>query len=537
MPHAPLIGRRSLLPVAVLAAVVLATPAAADITVPASGLAHAAGATVVRDDASSSGRALKLATTRSVTTTLSLSSAARTITVRARGISCAGAPTLRVAVDGSRPVTKTLSSGKYQDLTAGTALAAGSHRVAVSLTKAYKSRSCRRAIVVDQIRAAAAAPAPPPVAATATPAPAVASVVTAIPPEPTPSTPVATPTATTPVDPIPTTPTITVPSDPTPTVTTPAPTVTTPTVTTPAPTVTTPSTTTPPVTTPPTDPTPTTPVDTRPKLRWAAPALASPTTIHVPQGDQTLALDTTKDYIIKLGLTAHVGQVVISGGRNVEMIGGTIALPALSTKATALSIKNSTGTVHVEGVQFDGTSGREMDAIQIQAPLATVQVENVRADGILGTYDTNHSDVIQPWGGVARLRVDRLTADSNYQGIFTRPDQGAIGSVSLQNVDMSFNNSAAITASGGYLLWMTTGCDMAPTTLTDVYITPRSGKTLSSAVWPTTTDAGCPAKLVSNKATWPTLPVTGAVTSGPAPGGSFVPTGTVGSGYTSPGYL
>ncbi len=270
------------------------------------------------------------------------------------------------------------------------------------------------------------------------------------------------------------------------------------------------------------------------KLRWPAPALTAPTTIAVAQGDQTLTLDKTKDYILNLGSTTHRGNLTISGGRNVVLKGGAIALPLTSTKSTALNIVGSVGIVHVEGLLFDGTT-HEMDAIQINAPAATVQVEDVRAVGLLGSFDTNHTDVIQPWGGVKDLRVDHLTADSSYQGIYTRPDQGAIGSVELQNVDLTFN-SAKATSSGGYLLWMTNGCTMAPTTLSNVYITPRLGTSLGSAVWPATNDASCPSKLVGNTVSFPKLPVTGGVIGGAPPAGAFVPASKAGTAYVSPGY-
>jgi hypothetical protein len=270
------------------------------------------------------------------------------------------------------------------------------------------------------------------------------------------------------------------------------------------------------------------------KLRWPAPALTAPTTIAVAQGDQSLTLDKTKDHILNLGGAVHQGALSINGGRNVVVKGGTIALPASSTRNTAMSIANSVGTVHVEGVLFDG-SAHEMDAVQISAPAATVQLENIRAVGIVGTFATNHSDVVQPWGGVAKLRIDHLTADSNYQGIFTRPDQGAIGSVEIQNVDMAYNNAKA-TSSGGYLLWMTTDCDTAPTTLSNVYITPRLGTSLGSAVWPATNDASCPSKLSGNSVTFPNLPVTGGVIGGAPPAGAFVPAGKAGAGYVAPGY-
>jgi hypothetical protein len=270
------------------------------------------------------------------------------------------------------------------------------------------------------------------------------------------------------------------------------------------------------------------------KLRWSPPALTSPTTVTVAQGDQVLSLDKTKDYNVVLGGAPHVGAVSIVGGRNVVLKGGTIAIPATSAKNTALVIKDSVGIVHVEGVLFDGTQ-HEMDAIQIVAPAATVQVENVRAIGLLGSFNTNHSDVIQPYGGVAKLRVDHLTADSNYQGIFTRPDLAPVGSVELQNVDLSFNNAAA-GSSGGYLLWMTTGCTMASTTLSNVYIAPRTGTTLGNSVWPPTNDGSCPSKQSGNGVTFPGLPVTGGVIGGVPSAGAFVPTGKAGPAYTSPGY-
>lgn len=273
---------------------------------------------------------------------------------------------------------------------------------------------------------------------------------------------------------------------------------------------------------------------TSPKLRWPVPTLTSPTTIAIPQGDAGVKLDTTKDYILNLGSTPHRGILSINGGRNVVIKGGTIALPLISVKTTGLFIANSVGTVHVEGVLFDG-SLHEMDAIQISAPAATVQIENVRASGLFGSFNTNHTDVIQPWGGVKALRVDRLTADSNYQGIFTRPDQGAIGSVSLENVDLSFNNARA-TSDGGFLLWMSSDCKMAPTTLSNVYIVPRTGTMLGMSVWPATSDRVCPSLQTGNTVTFPKLPVTGGVIGGAPPAGSFVPTGKAGVGYVSPGY-
>jgi hypothetical protein len=257
--------------------------------------------------------------------------------------------------------------------------------------------------------------------------------------------------------------------------------------------------------------------------------------ITVPQGDQTYNLDTTKDYVLKLGASTHAGGPGISGGRNVVVIGGRIAPPASSSRAVALGISNSVGTVHVEGVWIDNPSGKEFDAIQISAPKATVQLENVRATGLRGSYDTNHTDVVQPWGGVARLRVDRLSGTTNYQGIFDQPDKGPIGPVDLRHVDLSYDNVGAKT--GGYLLWLTNGCSAATTALTDVYVKGRTGSTLGSTVWPPTGAAtSCPASIVQNAASWPALPISGVARWGAPPGGPFVTAADAGTAYVSPGY-
>jgi hypothetical protein len=282
-------------------------------------------------------------------------------------------------------------------------------------------------------------------------------------------------------------------------------------------------------------PSSTLPAPTRPRLGWAPPALVAPTTLTVGQGDQRLALSTTKDYIIKLGSATHLGGLVLDGGHNVVIIGGRIAPPRTSSLAVGLAIAGTVGTVHVEGVWFDGASGHEFDAVQINAPKATVQLENLRATGLRGSYATNHTDIVQPWGGVARLRVDRLTGTSNYQGIFVQPDKGPIGAIDLRHVDLAYDDVGART--GGYLLWLANSCRAAPTALSDVYVKGRPGATLGSTVWPPSGQAtDCPATIGGVAASWPKLPVTGVARWGTPPGGAYVKAADAGTSYTSPGY-
>jgi hypothetical protein len=274
----------------------------------------------------------------------------------------------------------------------------------------------------------------------------------------------------------------------------------------------------------------------RPKLAWAPSALSAPTTIAVAQGDRRYTLDTGKDYIIKLGSATHAGGLTLSGGRNIVIVGGRIAPPASSSALVGLLITGAVGTVHAEGIWFDGASGHEFDAVQIDAPKATVQLENLRATGLRGSYDTNHTDIVQPWGGVAKLRVDRLTGTSNYQGIFTQPDLGPIGSVDLRHVDLAYDNVGAKT--GGYLVWLTHDCDAPPTWVTNVYVKGRSGSTLGSTVWPPEGSATQCSGVLSSAVTieWPSLPINGVVRWGSPPGGSFVTPRDAGSAYATPGY-
>ena len=88
------------------------------------------------------------------------------------------------------------------------------------------------------------------------------------------------------------------------------------------------------------------------------------------------------------------------------------------------------------------------------------------------------------------------------------------------------------------MVWLTNGCSAPVTTLTNVYVKPSASKTLGTSVWPNSYDGSCPAKLAGSTASWPSLPVTGHVTGGTPPGGSYVTAQSVGTAaYASPGYV
>ena len=140
---------------------------------------------------------------------------------------------------------------------------------------------------------------------------------------------------------------------------------------------------------------PVTPPD--PKLRWAPPALTDPTTIELGTAYTYTRMDPARDYMIKLPATTKAGATVLDGGRNVVVVGGHVTIPTGTADGAyrrAIYVKNATGTVHLEGIEIDGSGGGESDAIAISAPRATVQIENVRATGLRGGHSTWHADIV-----------------------------------------------------------------------------------------------------------------------------------------------
>jgi hypothetical protein len=271
----------------------------------------------------------------------------------------------------------------------------------------------------------------------------------------------------------------------------------------------------------------------------------NPITIRLGTGYTSSTLSTTRDYVIKLPATEKLGGTWLVGGHNVVIVGGAISIPAntpagsaYDAQRTGIYIKGATGTVHVEGVTIEGAPGAQFDGVDIDAPQATVQLENDRVIGVQGGFSSFHGDVVQPWGGVADLRIDHLTATSNYQGLTLQQDLGPIGSAEVSNVDLTATAIAPVDG-GGHMLWLTkdsNACAAYPIAFSNVYIQPRPGRTMANSVWPQmNAPAACP-EVGSLLATWPALPFSGDVHAGAPAGGSFVPAGVTGLGYVSPGY-
>lgn len=290
-------------------------------------------------------------------------------------------------------------------------------------------------------------------------------------------------------------------------------------------------------------------------LKWAPPALSSPKTVSVPSGHDPyiLTLATNQDYVVKLPAGGLRGTLEINGGHNVDLIGGEIVVPSTANQTdngadntdTALYVRHSTGTVHLEGLLLKGETNVQFDGIDVNAPEAVVQVENVRMTALYGSLTTEHADAIQTWGGAKALDVDHLTADGDYQGLSINPNSGSVTNSDLENVDLTVDPRpaalAGISVGGGIMLWLTSEtstCNARAVKLSNFYILNNSERVPSTeTVWPSPTSGlACAAHVSGSSISWPGLPVTGSVSLGAPPTGSFVPAGVSGRSYVSPGY-
>lgn len=276
-------------------------------------------------------------------------------------------------------------------------------------------------------------------------------------------------------------------------------------------------------------------------LRWAPPTLSEPTTIDLSTGASKLTLDRDKDYIIRMPAQKKVGATWLIGGRNIVIVGGHTTIPRGTPPGRAndgyrrnIYINDATGTVHIEGLLIDGSGGGDADGIDIAAPQATVQIQNVRIVGLRGRHAGFHADVVQPWGGVKDLRIDRLTGSSNYQGLqIVGP--GPIGTATVSNVNLF--QAAGPYDKGGHMIWLAGHrCASVPITLENVWVKPRRGRWLGDSVWPQDRRTfarrrSCVGRASRRVASWPRLPVTGVVRAGTPRSGDFVPKGSVGIGY------
>jgi hypothetical protein len=290
------------------------------------------------------------------------------------------------------------------------------------------------------------------------------------------------------------------------------------------------------------------------------PDMTNPVTIQLRVGDDSLHLDDSRDYILQMPAQKKTGSLEISGGRNIELIGGYFSTSHSGTANIVIADGSNAvagRVVRIEGVLIDASSGAQSDGIRIRAPKAVVEVVNTRITGLLGSIDTTHADVIQPFGGVRKLIVDGFTGSSHYNLFYLRrennPLEPAIGDVVIRNANVFGYTNPDGTTPGETIRAISVGtqpldpqnstsslnCDLGGSITMDNFYGAPAGKRLGQFMWPDDRmqTAGCPAQVSADgqSVTWPALRASGQVSGslqlGAPPAGDFVPVALVGLNY------
>lgn len=316
-------------------------------------------------------------------------------------------------------------------------------------------------------------------------------------------------------------------------------------------------------------------------LTWSPPACGGAdgltcTTVNITNSNLHPSLASNVDYKLVLPSTPiTAGTLEISGGHNVQVIGGEIDLinpcsdsgtfcPAQADGAIYITDPNA-GEVYLEGVLIHNTqtaadtgsscpgggmSCSTADGIDVNtAPgsAPTIVFQNMRVDGISGcSGGSDHADGLQPYqAGGSQFDIDHFTVTTNCQGFQLDPDLSTSNppnfTIKNANVDVLQNPYSGNNDRYGW--WLTDGCTSGNVSLTNTYEQEPDGSLANNAVWPdpaTGSPTNCGATYGSSKWTPSssvTPQITGFITTGQPAGGDYVPTGAAGIGYVSPGYM
>lgn len=275
-------------------------------------------------------------------------------------------------------------------------------------------------------------------------------------------------------------------------------------------------------------------------LSWAPPALSKPVTYRVSgDGPGTIKVPAGQDSIVVFDGPVN-RRIRMDGGRHWIVRGGEIDNNkqwSNMEEQAGLQFQNVTGTAFVEGMLIHGRYGRDGIRVAAGGSDTTLIVQNSRIVDRMAGPTGYHADVIQPFGGIKALKVDRLTGGGDYQGQMWKQEPGTtFGPTDFRRV-----NFRAVAPQRQYMINFVMSSPTQPVALSEVY-----NESAPTFVGGDFCRAQVPARAATCRTddsgrayvTWSDTPidVDGRVTEGPPPGGDFVPEGSTGLGYVSPGY-
>jgi hypothetical protein len=293
-------------------------------------------------------------------------------------------------------------------------------------------------------------------------------------------------------------------------------------------------------------------------------------------------LDPARDYVLRLDhrqeAAGRIGGLVVTGGRNVVIVGGRVTMAAptdSSPERKALTFHDQTGVVHVEGVLVDGSP---LQCLVLDSSRAIFQIENFRCEGVSiyrENFSTPHSDILLTWKSPPEIRIDKFTSDYDGTGLafygqrqgdgsWTYPGKVILKRTNIRNMSRSQCSNFSRPLGHMYVasrrqtrievdrMYAQTGWGRASTSadcpepgsfqfkLWDGWATysgtsdyPKSQRSSGDGV-----SAGSFFEFTnpSYDNVWGVNGALARVDYGVPSGGDFVPVGTAGTGYASPGY-
>ncbi len=316
------------------------------------------------------------------------------------------------------------------------------------------------------------------------------------------------------------------------------------------------------------------------KLTWSPPALGmggktvTDLTLIDTGASQSLNLNANTDYRVHLPATGPMtGALFLRGGYNIQIIGGQINLqyPGSDAFNDTMGIyynRGNPGHIYVEGVLIHAPVPPATASAGGSPPVAStgdgangdcypgpvdITWQNIRVENISGcSGGADHADVIQLYNMAGSVgHMDHVTASGNCQGINIDPDYAyqtyglMPDSYDLRNLNMNTISNPYSGFSNRYMYFLTyhlTGATGMPVSLTNCWAWEPNGIGAQNAVWPDLSTATDGANSVYNSSTgqlsFPNSPeISGVISNGTPPGGDYVPVGTAGPGYVSPGYM
>lgn len=273
-------------------------------------------------------------------------------------------------------------------------------------------------------------------------------------------------------------------------------------------------------------------------------------------GFRRIELSPSDELVITPAAVERTEGLQVVGGASVVAIGGRVRFSSAERKVAEI-YKNVSRRIFIEGRHIlmessadafvaGGTSRHETPFVLFP----DVYIQNCRVEGVRGAYDALHADVFQMDLSANSINIDKLTADTNYQVLFMRPEPN--GGRILSHIDLRrcnfrkngipgdpeptkliyFASSDEELAAAGHRIFLSdVWCEIPAGQDPRAYVYPMKGGEIAEDVlgrfiwWP-----GLGRQIVDLQGR------PGRVRIGRPPQGDFVPAASVGFGYVSPGY-